>query len=94
MAKKISHTPAPWTIAPNGYVVMGDQSTDLCASVASPVKATYNEAKANLHLISAAPDLLAALAGLLAIVNVRIDDPRIEQFDAARAAIAKATGAA
>lgn len=38
--------------------------------------------------------MLKALQGLLAVVNVRIDDPRTEQFDAARAAIAKATGGA
>jgi hypothetical protein len=39
-------------------------------------------------------DLLKALKDLLAVVNVRIDDPRIAQFDAARAAIKKAEGAA
>jgi len=38
------------------------------------------------------PDLLAALEGILKVANVRIDDPRIDQFDAARAAIAKAKG--
>jgi hypothetical protein len=37
-------------------------------------------------------DLLAALKGILAVASVRIDDPRIAQWDAARAAIAKATG--
>lgn len=38
-------------------------------------------------------ELLAALKSLLSVVNVRIDDPRTQQFDAARAAIAKAEGA-
>ena len=47
---------------------------------------------ANAHLIAAAPDMLTALRGLLDVVNVRIDDPRIKQFDAARAAVAKAEG--
>ena len=37
-----------------------------------------------------ANDLYKALVDLLEVVNVRIDDPRIKQFDAARAAIAKA----
>ena len=37
-------------------------------------------------------ELLAALKGVLNVVNVRIDDPRIHQFDEARAAIAKAEG--
>ena len=37
-------------------------------------------------------ELLAALKSLLSVVSVRIDDPRINQFDAARAAIAKSEG--
>lgn len=37
-------------------------------------------------------ELLAALKGVLNVVNVRIDDPRIKQFDEAREAIAKAEG--
>lgn len=40
----------------------------------------------------AAGELLSALEGILKVANVRIDDPRIEQFDAARAAIAKVKG--
>lgn len=51
-----------------------------CAAVVHP----------DMRLMAAAPDLLYALQGLLEVVNVRIDDPRIKQFDAARAAIAKA----
>ena len=39
-------------------------------------------------------DLLKALKDLLAVANVRIDDPRTAQFDAARAAIKKVEGAA
>jgi hypothetical protein len=45
-----------------------------------------------VRLIAAAPDLFNALCALLREVNVRIDDPRIALFDAARVAIAKATG--
>jgi len=45
-------------------------------------------------LIEAAPELLEALQNLLAVAGVRIDDPRIAQFDAARAVVAKATGEA
>lgn len=44
-----------------------------------------------INVCNAADDLLAALQGILACANVRIDDPRIAAFDAARAAIAKAT---
>jgi len=50
------------------------------------------ESGANARLIAAAPELLEALQNLLAVAGVRIDDPRIVQFDAARAAVAKATG--
>lgn len=39
-------------------------------------------------------ELLAALKGVLAVASVRIDDPRIEQWDAARRAIAKVEGGA
>lgn len=42
---------------------------------------------ANAHLIAAAPDMLAALKGV-----VRIADRKTVEFDAARAAIAKAKG--
>lgn len=39
------------------------------------------------RLIAAAPDLLAALQGVL-----RVSDRKTDEFDAARAAVAKATG--
>lgn len=51
-----------------------------------------SERRAIARLGGAAPDLLKALKDLLAVVNVRIDDPRIVRFDAARAAVAKAEG--
>jgi len=41
----------------------------------------------------AVPDLLEALRRIVETCNVRIDDPRCDHFDAARAAIAKATTA-
>jgi len=43
-----------------------------------------------IKLYHGADDLLAALKGILKCVNVRIDDPRIAVFDAARAAVANA----
>lgn len=42
---------------------------------------------ANANLIAAAPDLLAALEGVL-----RVSDRQTAEYDAARAAIAKARG--
>lgn len=47
---------------------------------------TGSEVIANAKLIAAAPDLLAALRGVLAVA-----DRKTVEFDAARAAIAKAT---
>ena len=47
----------------------------------------YDDADARLMV--EAPALLKALQDLLAAVNVRIDDPRIALFDAARALVAK-----
>jgi hypothetical protein len=43
--------------------------------------------EANAHLVAAAPDLLAALKGVVAIA-----DRKTDEFDRARAAIAKAEG--
>jgi hypothetical protein len=45
------------------------------------------EVEANINLIAAAPDLLAALEGVL-----RVADRQTAEFEAARAAIAKAKG--
>jgi hypothetical protein len=45
------------------------------------------EAHANAKLVAAAPDMLAALLGV-----VRVADRATVEFDAARAAIAKAAG--
>lgn len=54
------------------------------------------ERKANAHLISAAPDLLEALRGVLAMLEllnrVGANDPIESRVFQARAAIAKATG--
>lgn len=52
---------------------------DWCADVTHP----------DMRLIASAPELLAALQGVL-----RVADRATDEFDAARAAIAKATGAA
>lgn len=50
-------------------------------------RATSVTGQANARLLLAAPDLLEALRGVL-----RIADRKTDEFDAARAAIAKATG--
>jgi hypothetical protein len=55
--------------------------------LASFIGFSRRECLANARLIAAAPDLLAALEGVL-----RVADRATDEFDAARAAIAKAKG--
>jgi hypothetical protein len=88
------HTPGPWYIdcqnesAAIGYRAIVDKDGYTVCSP-SPM------GQANARLIAAAPDLLAALDKILGEIGVRgkisRDDWRVE---AARSAIAKATGAA
>jgi hypothetical protein len=86
-----------------GYVIKYDnadgvesiayiQAYDIDDDTPEPYGKWSDVNKANHDLVLAAPELLDALTGLLAVVNVRIDDPRTQQFDKARAAIARATG--
>jgi hypothetical protein len=65
--------------------VFAGRNTHIChmATVGLPPE----EVEANINLIVAAPDLLAALEGVL-----RVADRQTAEFDAARAAIAKARG--
>lgn len=97
------HTPGPWHIHEDGmkfsreiYPVNygGKENTERCVLIArvSGWKGGFNtakEAEANARLIAAAPELLEALQAV-----VRIADRKTVEFDKARAAIAKATGAA
>ena len=84
------HTPGPWKIGtppPNGEQTVG---TDQGLMVAVATTSAGVQTKANARLIAAAPDLLEALKGLMAL-----SDHRVDLRDAAkdaRAAIAKATG--
>ena len=96
------HTPGPWSISddgdgwitvmaggPFGKIVANINPESFCAGVADLIEMP---AKDNACLIASAPDLLEALQQIVATCRVRIDDPRVVHFDAARAAIAKATG--
>jgi hypothetical protein len=84
------HTPGPWGIddRQNVRAIIGlGAERPVVASVA------YRDRDIeDAFLIAAAPDMYEALVALLDAVNVRIDDPRIASFDAARAALAKAEG--
>lgn len=89
---EMKHTKGPWVIHESNAIV-GEKLDDhpiwlrpVIARFATGVR------PADARLMVAAPELLEALQGILSCVSVRIDDPRIEKFDAARAAIAKALG--
>ncbi len=66
----------------------GEQGLVICEATGKNIAVCYS--KEDAPLVSAAPDLLKALKDLLAVVSVRIDDPRIAQFNAAAAAVSKA----
>jgi hypothetical protein len=91
------HTAGPWKVRPgvNGaYVEAGNLAVAFCGLnglrvVDSWYNITPDEAAANARVCAAAPDLLKALEGVL-----RVADRKTGEFDAARAAIAKATGEA
>jgi hypothetical protein len=74
----MSHTPGPW--------IRHDTPdyAEICSNDGHAVAMVAREADANL--ITAAPDLLAALRAV-----VSVSDRKTVEFDAARAAIAKAT---
>lgn len=96
------HTPGPWRYV-HGCIYAGEEHAGLRLIIAIPTEpknsdhpspeifsAEYNthEAveKANALLIAAAPEMLAALQAV-----VLVADRKTNEFDLARAAIAKAT---
>jgi hypothetical protein len=88
------HTPGPWTLEDGeALVIRGSDDGQIC--IANWLRGRgglggrrkNDEVQANARLIAAAPDLLDALKGV-----VRIADRQTVEFDAARAAIAKAEG--
>ena len=94
-----NHTPGPWrlnqgallTVEADGHLgPIAELRSRLDYAGMNPIVAQTRDA--NARLIAAAPELLEALQAIVKTCNVRIDDPRIQHFDKARAAIAKATG--
>ena len=89
------HTPGPWKSMPDNYsgemhrMVVNSQGVPLFDSVNRSPAADDSKEHADLVLAAAAPELLEALEGVL-----RVADRKTDEFDAARAAIAKATGGA
>lgn len=92
------HTPGPWHIGVRTYHagrdVYGPKGEPV--AVADQDITLPEESAANARLIAAAPELLAALVALVGeadLGEVDLDDDDRAKLDAARAAIAKATGA-
>jgi hypothetical protein len=99
------HTPGPWKVKAGTNAVLAGRK-QICSHVnaasALPVNMLEDQeiAQANARLIAAAPELLDALQELTQIASVLeatcLGDSRAKEnrMDRARAAIAKATGAA
>lgn len=96
------HTPGPWSINPKGGTPMVGIDLQDGGELLPIVEVVYGynnaEAKANAHLIAAAPELLEALknlldACLLADIYLELSD-KVDGslMDSANKAIAKATG--
>lgn len=82
------HTQGPWAQI-DGIVVVTPETHGYGTWIANCAVGgnTQEEKLANAKLISAAPDLLTALRAVLSVA-----DRKTDEFDLARAAIAKATG--
>lgn len=90
--KTTTHTPGPWAFAVSGtaFSITADADPVYVGYVEIPDRMSKVPlAEANARLIAAAPELLAALIQVVAVA-----DRKTVEFDAARAAIAKATGEA
>ena len=92
----MSHTPGPWEIESSfnpGYKNISAQKHTALAQVVWCMEdeGRSPECEANAHLIAAAPELLEALEALVLDESKEYIPTRL--WDAARAAIAKATGA-
>lgn len=92
---KAKHTPGPWRVELQSGQQVGVHKFTHCVDCADDSIASLLT-KADAHLIAAAPDLLEACKGALALLEVnhqgwciRADGP---EFVALRNAIAKAEG--
>jgi len=91
---KTQHTPGPWNrnIAPaTKYCVIFAGRNEHIASIRHIKEG--DEAEANHNLITAAPDLLAAMVPIIKMIGPYLGQGRMDaEIIAARAAIAKARG--
>ena len=90
------YTPGPWTVEEYGeddcpaLVIHKDTESRVCFMATPGSHGDPAKIEADARLIAAAPDLLEALRDLVSEWDDGLDDPF---WNAARAAIAKATGA-
>ena len=83
------HTPGPWRVEEYGrYVVV--RGCD--GRIVHEIRIKAPDAPANARLIAASPELLAALIRIVDAMDARDGDEIVPGVDAARQAIAKATG--
>jgi hypothetical protein len=92
------HTPGPWTLDKKSAISYGWRDGKPIRYEIAECKGFPASAEANARLISAAPELLEALRGLVgqADAQFKVGDRHAtfnkQTIDTARAAIAKATG--
>lgn len=90
----MSYTPGPWHVSFHGsencWIV--DKEKESAIAKVTKYQNDANTQQANFRLIAAAPDLLEALHSIVFNANPALFSPG--QLEQARAAIAKATGAA
>lgn len=91
------HTPGPWRLRPSSggrpAIIYGNDGWPVADVATYHGRVSQEQQDANACLIAAAPDLLENLQRMVRLLEV--EDARLANFgevEAARAAIAKATG--
>lgn len=85
------HTPGPWKIDEEGFVVSGPDDFDICDISLRKVGTDTEEMLANARLIAAAPELLSALEKFLKtedLSNAAIESGDVGELEAAEEEIA------
>lgn len=96
--REFKGTPGPWRLDKYGNVVHGQadgfgiNKSVRVSGVAIPGQTTA-EYEANTRLLAAAPELLEALRGLIALYEHDEGCRQIQEYKRAKAAMAKALGA-
>jgi len=94
-----AHTPAPWVARTYSTETVRDAVGIYAGSMLLPIVPdiagrSIEECDANIRLVAAAPDLLAALRNVIASYRANDPDSMANAVNDVEAAIAKATGEA